>query len=145
MPWQIRPARADEAEAAVALWRACNLVVPTNDPLADFHRTRGQAASEVLVAVAEGALIGSAMVGHDGHRGWIYYLATDPARRGEGIGRALMAAAEAWVLTAGIPKIQLLVRNTNRAVIGFHRGCGFAETPVAVMQKVLLPYSASGE
>ncbi len=142
MPWTIRPARADEAETVVALWRACNLVVPTNDPLADFHRARGRAESDVLLAVEGAAVVGAAMVGHDGHRGWIYYLATDPARRGAGIGRALVAAAEEWVEARGIPKIQLLVRQTNRGVMGFYGGIGYAETPVAVMQKVLTPYSA---
>ncbi|SBV98961.1 putative enzyme [uncultured Alphaproteobacteria bacterium] len=142
MPVTIRPARADEAETAVALWRACNLVVPTNDPVADFHRARDRAASDVLLALAGEAIVGSAMVGHDGHRGWIYYLAVDPARRGEGIGRALVAAAEAWVKARGVPKIQLLVRRSNAGVMGFYQGFGYAETPTAVMQKVLIPYSA---
>lgn len=142
MPYLIRPARADEAGAAVALWRACNLVVPTNDPLADFHRARGRADSDVLLAVEGESLLGSAMVGHDGHRGWIYYLAADPARRGEGIGRALVAAAEDWVRARGIPKIQLLVRRSNAGVMGFYQGQDYAEVPTLVMQKVLAPYSA---
>ena len=142
MPHLIRPARADEAGAAVALWRACNLVVPANDPLADFHRARGRTDSDVLLAVEGESLLGSAMVGHDGHRGWIYYLAADPARRGEGIGRALVAAAEDWVRARGIPKIQLLVRRSNAGVMGFYRGQDYAEVPTLVMQKVLTPYSA---
>lgn len=145
MPWTIRPARADEAEAAVALWRACGLVVPTNDPLADFHRARAGAASDVLLAMEGTAILGTAMIGHDGHRGWIYYLASSPARRGEGVGRALVAAAEDWVKARGIPKIQLMVRNTNRGVMDFYRAEGFAETPTTVMQKVLIPYAESAE
>lgn len=143
MLWTIRPAGAGEAEAAVALWRACGLVVPSNDPLADFHRARGGAASDVLVAAVGAEIVGTAMIGHDGHRGWLYYLASDPARRGTGIGRALVAAAEAWVMARGIPKIQLLVRDTNLGVMDFYRAEGFAETPTTVMQKVLIPYAAN--
>ena len=37
------------------------------------------------------------MVGHDGHRGWVYYVAVDPDQQGKDFGRAIMAAAEDWL------------------------------------------------
>ena len=53
------------------------------------------------------------MTGFDGHRGWVYYLAVAPDRRGQGTGSALMAAAEGWLRERGLPKIQLMVRGDN--------------------------------
>ncbi len=47
------------------------------------------------------------MVGHDGHRGWVYYVAVDPDHRQKGYGRAIMTAAENWLRARGIEKLQL--------------------------------------
>ena len=55
------------------------------------------------------------MVGHDGHRGWVYYVAVDPASPGKGFGRAIMDAAEDWLRETGIQKLQLMVRHGQRA------------------------------
>ena len=100
---------ADQADI-IALWHACGLVVSHNDPAADFRFALAGPASAVLVAEGEGGIIGSVMVGHDGHRGWLYYLAAAPGRQGQGIGRALVAAAEAWLRVRGVPKVQLMIR-----------------------------------
>ncbi|HLS45997.1 MAG TPA: GNAT family N-acetyltransferase [Ornithinicoccus sp.] len=62
---------------------------------------------------------GTVMVGHDGHRGWVYYLAVQPGRRGMGLGRELMLAAESWLDRGGIAKLQLMVRGGNSELIGF--------------------------
>ena len=79
---QIHPAREEDEAATVALWRACGLVTRYNDPHADFRFARAGTGSEVLVAAdAAGRLVGSVMVGHDGHQGWLYYVAVDPGRR----------------------------------------------------------------
>ena len=73
----IRPLTALDRDAAVALWHATGLTRPWNDPHADFDR-----AQAVLGAFDGDELIGTAMVGHDGHRGWVYYLGVDPRQRG---------------------------------------------------------------
>jgi ribosomal protein S18 acetylase RimI-like enzyme len=135
---EIRSATESDEAAVVALWRACGLVVWYNDPNEDFRFALAGPSSAVLVAPApDGAIIGSVMVGHDGHRGWVYYLAADPARRGEGIGRGLLRAAEEWLKARGVPKIQLLVRETNTAVTGFYERAGYEVSPVKMMQKWL--------
>ena len=83
---------------AIRLWEACGLTRPWNDPSADLRRALDGPSSTVLGAVdAGGTLIGTAMVGHDGHRGWVYYVAVAPDRRGQGLGRALMEAADRGV------------------------------------------------
>ena len=134
----IRPARELDEAATVALWRTCDLVVSYNDPHADFRFARAGAASEVLVAEGEGGrVVGSVMLGHDGHRGWLYYVASDPKARSREIGRALVRAAEAWLRERGVRKAQLLVRQTNVGVESFYESLGFERSAVVVMQRWL--------
>jgi ribosomal protein S18 acetylase RimI-like enzyme len=134
----IRPAEAADEAAAVALWRACGLVVSYNDPHADFRFARAGGASDVLVgADAQGRVIGSVMVGHDGHRGWLYYVAADPQARSQGIGRRMVEAAEAWLSERGVRKAELMVRRSNAGVAAFYERLGFERSDVLVMQRWL--------
>jgi len=127
---------ADEA-AAVRLWHDCDLTRPWNDPVSDFRRAIEGATSCVLVARGEdGAITASAMVGSDGHRGWVYYLAVDPALQGKGLGRTMMAAAEDWLRARGISRVRLMVRSGNRAK-GFYERIGYEVQPVATLGKTL--------
>jgi len=82
-------------------------------------------------------VIGTVMGGYDGHRGWVYYVAVDPAHQGAGVGRRLMNACEEWVRAHGIPKIQLMVRDTNAHVIAFYEALGYVDGAVAVLGKFL--------
>ncbi|GLK85097.1 GNAT family acetyltransferase [Ancylobacter defluvii] len=134
----IEAAQETDEAGVVALWQACGLTVPYNDPATDFRFARAGAASDVLVArAADGAVAGTVMVGHDGHRGWLYYLAAAPSRQGEGIGRLMVEAAEHWLRMRGIVKVQLLVRETNTRVVGFYQHLGFEVAPRTVMSKWL--------
>ena len=138
MALSVRNAGQGDAEAVVALWRACGLVVDYNDPLADFRFAVAGACSGVLVGVDEaGRVRASVMVGHDGHRGWLYYVAADPACRGLGYGRRMVVAAEDWLRQRGVVKAQLLVRETNTQVVAFYEGLGFEVAPRVVMGKWL--------
>jgi ribosomal protein S18 acetylase RimI-like enzyme len=134
----LRAARAEDEAAVIALWRACGLVVSWNDPVADFRRALGRGNSDILIAAdPAGTIVGAAMVGHDGHRGWIYYLAADLDRRRRGIGRKLVAAAQAWLKERDIPKLQLMIRESNTEVIRFYERIGFEKAPRVIMQKWL--------
>ena len=125
-------------DAAIRLWQDSGLTRPWNDPEADLRRAVSGRASAVLAAVGEdGGLLATAMVGHDGHRGWVYYLAVDAAARDRGIGRQMMEACEAWVRARGIPKIQLMVRATNQAVVGFYEHLGYVDADVIVLARWL--------
>jgi ribosomal protein S18 acetylase RimI-like enzyme len=135
---QVRSAGEGDEAAVLALWRDCGLVVPYNDPSADFRFARAKAGSDVLVGVdSVSGIIGSVMVGHDGHRGWVYYLSCAPDCRGRGIGRLLMGAAEQWLAERGVRKLQLMVRQSNQQVLGFYQALGYETGPVVVMQKWL--------
>lgn len=136
MTLKIEPACAADEGAVVALWQACGLTVPYNDPAADFRFARGGASSEVMVARNEGGRVcASAMVGHDGHRGWMYYVAVDPALQRQGVGAEIVSAAEAWLKARDVPKVQLLVRETNTAVVAFYEKLGFEVAPRVVLSK----------
>ena len=138
MPLTIRPAGPDDETSVVALWRACDLVASYNDPSKDFHFARAKEGSDILVGLdAEQSIVGSVMVGHDGHRGWIYYVAADPNRRSQGIGRSMVDAAEQWLKHKGVVKVMLLVRETNTQVVDFYNGLGFETVPRVIMQKWL--------
>lgn len=133
----ILPLPSGLAQAAVCLWRECDLTRPWNDPDADLSRALRGSSSTVLAAVADGELRGTVMVGHDGHRGWVYYLAVRPDQRGKGLGRELMVAAEAWLLDRGVPKLQLMVRADNAAVVAFYERLGYADQEVVVLGRFL--------
>jgi ribosomal protein S18 acetylase RimI-like enzyme len=135
---KIRNATPNDEAETVALWQVCGLTAPYNDPQADFRFALGKAASDILVAEDE-AIIGSVMVGHDGHRGWLYYVAVAPASRGRGIGRALVEAAESWLRRHGVVKVQLMVRETNDSVAAFYGRLGYDPMPRINMQKWLKP------
>jgi len=121
-----------------ALWERCGLVRPWNDPAADIAFCGGSGHGAILIGEDGGTVAGTVMVGHDGHRGWVYYLAVDPARRKSGHGRALMTAAEAWLRERRVPKIELMVRAENDAVRAFYRRLGYGDSSVHVMERWLI-------
>jgi ribosomal protein S18 acetylase RimI-like enzyme len=129
-------ADADVA-AVIALWQACGLTRPWNDPASDIALARRGPNSTVLVGRDGGAIVATVMVGHDGHRGWVYYVATDPDRRAKGFGRAIMNAAEDWLRAASIAKLQLLVRRDNAKAGAFYQSIGYAEAQTIVFAKWL--------
>jgi hypothetical protein len=81
----------ERADEAVALWHDSGLTRPWNDPHGDLMRAVNGPSSAVLAAVDRDVLAGTAMVGHDGHRGWVYYLAVRADRRSTGLARAFHA------------------------------------------------------
>lgn len=133
----VRPYQPADAAAVVALWRACDLVRSWNDPRKDIARKLRVNPEWFLVAEAGGAVVGTVMAGYEGHRGWINYLAVEPARQRGGLGRTLMAEAERLLRAAGCPKINLQVRRTNAGVIAFYERLGFTVDEVVSMGKRL--------
>ncbi|HKU07919.1 MAG TPA: GNAT family acetyltransferase [Bradyrhizobium sp.] len=124
-----------DVEAVIALWRRCGLTRPWNDPGSDIALARRNPNSTVLVGRADGAIVATAMVGHDGHRGWVYYVAVDPDLQKNGLGRAIMDAAEKWLRAAGLPKLQLLVRRENSKAGAFYQSIGYEEADTIVFAK----------
>ncbi len=135
---RIRAYRDEDFAQVRDLWKACKLTMPYNDPAADIAFCRNSGHGEVFVGEDEaGAVVATVMAGHDGHRGWIYYVAVAPERQGTGLGRQMMRHAEAWLHSLGVPKVQLLIRESNRAVLEFYARLGYEQSPTLVMQRWL--------
>jgi ribosomal protein S18 acetylase RimI-like enzyme len=126
-----------DMEPVVALWEACGLTRPWNDPRDDFSLALNSADGAVFVGRQDGRLLASVMVGFDGHRGWVYYLAVDPTRQRLGHGREMMAVAEAWLKLRRAPKLQLMVREANSSALAFYDKLGVERQPVIVLGKFL--------
>ena len=133
----IRPYRPEDQDAVIALWKACGLIVPQNDPRADIDAKIQFQPDLFLVALSMDRLVGTVMAGYEGHRGWINYLAVEPGLRRRGIGRTMMRAAEKKLQALGCPKINLQVRRSNTAVVRFYQSLGFAEDEVISLGKRL--------
>ncbi|OZB79636.1 MAG: GNAT family acetyltransferase, partial [Microbacterium sp. 14-71-5] len=145
-----------DTDTVVALWEDAGLTRPWNDPRADIERKLAVQPELFLVAEehapdrpaggpddvtdadADARIVGSVMAGYDGHRGWLYYLATASDRRGAGIGPALVAEAERLLLAMGCPKVQLMVRAGNERVLGFYDALGYERFEVGNTGKRLI-------
>jgi ribosomal protein S18 acetylase RimI-like enzyme len=134
---RIEPVRPEWFEDVVGLWELAGLTRPWNDPRADLRRAVDGPASVVLIGVNGGRLIATVMVGHDGHRGWVYYLAVNPDAQREGHGRTMMSAAETWLRDRGVAKVNLMVRGANHAAGGFYRSLGYETDDVLVFSRRL--------
>ena len=132
----IREASSNDRAAAIALWKECNLTRPWNDPVSDFNRALVFSGSTILLADDDGTVVGTAMVGFDGHRGWIYYLGVRPVRRGEGIARRLIEACADWLRDRDCSKVELMLREGNRAS-GLYERLGWELQPVQVYARWL--------
>lgn len=138
MAAHIRLIKDADVPAVIALWHAAGVTRPWNDPERDIAFARRDAHSTILVADdGADAIVGSVMVGEDGHRGWVYYLAVAPKQQGCGLGRRLMSAAETWLRDRGVWKVQLLIRADNAAVRGFYEQLGYGDTRTVCLQKVI--------
>ncbi len=128
---------ADRA-AVVRLWHECGLVYPQNDPDRDIDRKLEHGTAYFVVATAGGDIVGSAMGGYEGHRGWVNYVAVAPACRRMGVGRRMMEELERRFRLAGCAKINLQIRSTNAAVQEFYRRLGFVQDEVVCMGRRLI-------
>ena len=130
---EIRAFLREDFEQVVSLWERCGLTRPWNDPRKDIDRKLEVQSELFLVGEIDGRIVGSAMAGFDGHRGWVNYLAVDPDLRYQGLGTALMAAATDGLKRLGCPKVNVQIRRDNMAALEFYRRIGFAEDDVVSM------------
>ncbi len=133
----IREIEDRDVDQVIALWHSAGVARSWNPPERDIAFARRDAHSTILVIEENERIIASAMVGEDGHRGWVYYVAVDPDQQKGGLGRRMMQAAEQWLEARGCWKVQLLIRGDNKGVKDFYERIGYADTKTVCMQKVL--------
>ena len=123
---EIRRYRESDRPQLVALWRRA---FPDDPPRNEPNRmidAKLAVDDLVFVADADGAIIGAAIAGYDGHRGWLYSVVVDAAMRRKRVGSALIHHAVGVLRGLGCAKINLQVRSTNAAVVAFYESLGFA-------------------
>jgi predicted N-acetyltransferase YhbS len=115
-----------------------------NETVADLARRLRDGL--VLVAQADGRFIGSVFAARQGDALYLTRLAVAPAWRQRGVGRALVAAAEAEARAAGLRRLILRVRTNLPGNRAYFEGLGFAVTgqgqdpgrpPYDVMERIL--------
>jgi ribosomal protein S18 acetylase RimI-like enzyme len=139
MTMHIRAYQIPDEAAVVALWQACELTRPWNDPYKDIARKLQVRPDLFLVGEVQGQVMATAMFGYEGHRGWVNYLAVDPVHQRQGHAKTLMQHGEALLLASGCPKLSLLVRASNTAVASFYQALGYQEDVVVCLGKRLIP------
>jgi ribosomal protein S18 acetylase RimI-like enzyme len=137
MKFEIRPFQPSDGTAVVRLWKDCNLVVPWNDPHRDILRKLRVQPELFLVGFVSDELVAAIMAGYEGHRGWLNYLAVAQHFRRQGLGRKMVAEAEARLREMGCPKINIQIRTGNTEVIEFYRRVGFKPDDVVSMGRRL--------
>ena len=140
----IRPFLPGDSDGVAQLWRTVFPDDPPwNSPEQVIALKQTVQADLFLVFESEEVIRGTVIAGFDGVRGWIHKLATDPACQGQGIGQALMHAAEAGLKSLGCPKVNLQVRAGNEAVVGFYESIGYVSEERISMGKQLGKPSAT--
>jgi len=134
----IRAFALRDTESVISLWQQTGLTRSWNNPHLDIQRKLSVQPELFFVAVDGHDVVGTVMAGYDGHRGWLYYLATSPRHRGQGIARALVTTAEDALLELGCPKVQLMVRPENEDVLGFYDALGYERFPTTTTGKRLI-------
>jgi GNAT superfamily N-acetyltransferase len=135
----IRPYVPGDFAAVTKLWDATGISIHYNDPSKDIPRMLATHNCQLYVGSVDERVIASIMVGHEGHRGWLYKLAVLPAFQGKGYGRDLVRQAERWLVARGLPKCNLMIRDTNIKVREFYQRLGYQVAERTVMERWLRP------
>jgi ribosomal protein S18 acetylase RimI-like enzyme len=133
----LRQYQPRDRAALVSLWSRCGLTRPWNDPYRDIDRKLTRDAPNLLVLEDGDKLVGSVMVGYEGHRGWVNYLAVHPGHQRRGLGRVLMDEAERRLRELGCAKVNLQIRTSNEAAVEFYRHIGYTVDDVVSMGRRL--------
>lgn len=137
MSFKIITYRSKYQDAIVNLWKQCGLVVPQNDPVEDIQKKLDFQPALFFVALLDRRPIGSVMVGYEGHRGWLNYLAVLPDYQRRGYGRKLIEKAVDELRKLGCPKVNLQIRRNNVSAVEFYKNLGFKEDDVVSLGKRL--------
>ena len=132
-----RIANLNDNEEISQIWKECNLTRPWNSPSDDIKNALTTSNSTIILLCNQTQIIGTVMVGYDGHRGWIYYLAVRTELQKQGYGKKMVQEAENWLRAKNVPKVNLMIRNTNEQVKGFYQAIGYKDDEVITMAKWL--------
>lgn len=124
----IRPFGPEDIEEVRALWARCEGLGdgPGDDPAA-LARFLARNPGCSPVAIDEGRIVGAALCGHDGRRGFLYRVGVDPFSRRKGIARALAEHGFAALRAQGIRRAMLFILSDNVEAQAFWAAVGGRE------------------
>ena len=122
----------------IHLWEMCDLTRSWNDPDKDIDRKLADHTGKLFLLQKGDLILGSIMVGYDGHRGSVNYLSVHPDFQKKNLGRKLMEHSEDYLRSLGCPKLNLMVRTSNLPVIEFYDQLGYNKDEVVVLSKRLM-------
>ena len=129
----IRPAREEEFPPVLALWReARSATASLEDTEESLRRLAEWSGDALLVAEADGEIVGALIAAWDGWRGNRYRLAVRPEYRRRGIGRALVEAGDERLRAHGARRVTALVAREEAAAAGLWRTAGYEEDEFVV-------------
>lgn len=134
---EIRPATVSDTDALSSLWKSCDLTRPWNDTASDIQLALTARESTILVGEFDDKIISSVMCGFDGHRGWLYYVAVHPDHQKKGLSRKMTVAGEDWLRERGCPKVEVIIREGNKAVQSIYEKLDYKVEPRVLMSKWL--------
>jgi ribosomal protein S18 acetylase RimI-like enzyme len=138
----IRCFDVSDTDAVVALWQEAfpeyrDVTRPQRNPRLSIANKMATQPELFFVAEVDGRVVGTVMAGYDGHRGWMYSLAVESAQRRLGIGKRLVAHAEAALTALGCPKVNLQVLSAKEEIRAFYEALGYRADPVISLGKRL--------
>jgi ribosomal protein S18 acetylase RimI-like enzyme len=136
--YEIIEFKEEHREDVIHLWEICGLTRPWNDPSKDIDRKLTDHTGKLYLLKKDDLILGSVMVGYDGHRGCVYYLSVHPDFQGKNLGRILMEQSEKYLLSLGCPKLNLMVRTSNLPATEFYERLGYQKDEVIVFSKRLM-------
>lgn len=138
----IRPCRPEEGAAVLSLWQEEGVTPSPTDDLDGVRRLMAAPHARLLVAVADGLVVGAVIGAWDGWRGNVYRLAVRPEYRRRGIGRALVRAADEFLTGAGARRVSALVDHGHPWAVAFWdslRAIGYERDPTMARYVRALP------
>ncbi|MFD8642476.1 GNAT family N-acetyltransferase [Streptomyces zaomyceticus] len=122
---RIRAATPDEAEAVLAFWKESAHGTSVSDDVLGVRRLIDRDPEALLLAVADGLIVGSVIAGWDGWRASLYRLAVLPSYRRRGISTALLRAAEERFAALGGRRVDAMVLEANETGRRLWSAAGF--------------------
>jgi N-acetylglutamate synthase len=128
-----REFRMDDYDGATALWQGVEGVeICEGDSREEIQEFLERNPRLSQVAEVDGKIVGVAMCGHDGRRGWIYHLAVAAEYRGQKVGKRLLDACVEGLRSAGLKRAIILVAGDNPVGRDFWLRNGWEEITGAI-------------
>lgn len=126
--YTVRAAQPAEAPAILDLWQGARSAhATTPDRIEDVHRLLAETPGSLLIANAEGALVGALIAAWDGWRGNMYRLVVLGEHRRCGVGLALVRAGEEQLRRQGACRITALVAHEDEVASAFWESAGYPQ------------------